>query len=127
MRRVEYYRYYKSPTKVVFPEGEEPRAYRLNPRTGLFELRDIYTDIELATTEDIDHISEEEFIEETERMRARWKRGDADVRAIYDTIDAMYQAARDEGRLLTMDEVAVVDELRRRSFALFEAAHPMPE
>ncbi|WP_018680284.1 hypothetical protein [Actinokineospora enzanensis] len=91
----------------------------LNWRTGRFDRRDDrITDVLLATAEpDIAALDADEFVWETESVRSEL-RGDGEVFALYDTIDAMLDQAGPAG--LGPMETLLIQGLRARTFELWQ-------
>ncbi|MBX6767916.1 MAG: hypothetical protein IRY90_12320 [Actinomadura rubrobrunea] len=121
-RYPQYYFYERWP--VVFvrtPEGGLD-CLALSPETGEFE-RDMsyYRKIRFGTTADIDTVTRDEFIQMVEALRGKRLKGEGPVFALYETIRAIGQNARDERRSLTPEEKALIHSLRVRTHKLFEA------
>ncbi len=125
--RVEYYLHYARPVKVVYAADGRPEVYRFTRHTGRFERDDdLYGEIISSLGGETDAVDEDRFIQETEKLRARYLHGDGPAFAVYDTIEAITKAAQAEGRGLTPDEAALIRELRRRTYALFESEATPP-
>lgn len=107
---------------VVLPDGGLD-CLAMNAQTGEFqrEMR-YYRDIRLKFEADVDRLTRIEFVQAVERQRARHLKGDGPVFALYDTIRAIEDTARDEGRVLTAEERALIHTLRERTHEMFEAA-----
>jgi hypothetical protein len=104
------------------PEGEVIGRV-LNLITGDFEVAPVrmISEVLFATSSaDISRLSEAEFIDETERRREEYLRGDGPIFAIYDVINGMYEQRKSENRSFTPEERALIVTLRRRTFAMWE-------
>ncbi|WP_240686781.1 hypothetical protein [Amycolatopsis suaedae] len=97
-------------------------GYLHNWDTGRFDQRtDLIDKVLFATsTPDISRLDEDEFISETESNRSRYLSGDGPIFPLYETIRALYAAAKSEGRRLTAEEWALVMNLRRRTIRMWE-------
>ncbi|MBN6035619.1 hypothetical protein [Amycolatopsis sp. 195334CR] len=103
------------------PDGEEA-GYLLNWDTGEFDRDDRPIDAVRGATSDSDihSLSRERFIERTERIRADHLTGDGPIFELYENIHAMHRQRRAENRRLTDEEMAHINSLRRRTFAMWE-------
>jgi hypothetical protein len=121
-RYPQYYFYEGWPVVFVEPPGGGLDCLRLSAQTGEFVRNMSYVKkIRYGTTADIDTVTRDEFIQRVEELRAERLKGDGAVFALYETIDALEQTARDERRSLTPEEKALVHGLRVRTHGLFEA------
>ncbi|HYN97745.1 MAG TPA: hypothetical protein VES42_28225 [Pilimelia sp.] len=121
--RPSYYRYNKSPVKVMFPDDyENPGIWRLSIDTGGWKSVDSLVLIELQSDVggEVDRIDRKRFIDLTESERAYYLRGDGPIFALYGTIAALEDQAISEGRPLTQNERAMIHGLRRKTYAMFE-------
>lgn len=73
---------------------------------------------------DVEEVSEEEFIQHVEGLRARRYYGEGTVYDLYAVMNAMEDVAKEQGRPLTPEEQAIITELRRKTHSLFEAMLP---
>ncbi|WP_410647339.1 hypothetical protein [Amycolatopsis sp. cmx-4-54] len=69
---------------------------------------------------DISKVSEEKFVQETERARAYELKGGGPIFALYETIDGLYAQAKRENRRLEPQESALIQSLRERTFKMWE-------
>jgi hypothetical protein len=70
---------------------------------------------------DVEQVTEDEFIQYVEKLRARRiKPGEGTVYTLYELINAMEDKAKEEGRKLTDKEKAIIADLRRETYQLFE-------
>lgn len=117
----EYLRLFHSPTKVVVKDGR-PVGYMLSHFTGKFEyVGSVGRYVPTGGGVNVDEISKEQFIEETEIERARVLTGDGPQFAIYETIRAIRTDAREEERLLTEGERRLIASLYRQTYAMWAA------
>ncbi|HEX2312748.1 MAG TPA: hypothetical protein VHJ17_03390 [Thermomonospora sp.] len=119
----EYYLYEEWPVVFVEPPGGGLDCLAMDAATGEFrrEMR-YYRDIRQKLDADVDRVSRDEFVQWVERQRGRHVKGEGPVFALYDTIQAIQDSARDAGRTLTAEEQALIRTLRIRTHALFEEA-----
>lgn len=75
----------------------------------------------------MDEITEEEFIQFTESIRAKRYEKDDDIGKLYQRMNGLEEHARQEKRGLTPEEQAYIAELRQQSFKLFEEKYPESE
>ncbi|MFD9889604.1 hypothetical protein ACFWY9_09695 [Amycolatopsis sp. NPDC059027] len=73
-----------------------------------------------TTSSDIRTLTEERFVQETEAARNEWLRGEGAIFALYETVNGLYQLARDEDRPLAAQERALIQSLYRRTFTMWE-------
>lgn len=122
----EYYVVGLLPVKLV-PTPDGGRAVlKMSWETGAFELdHRMWERIHLAR-DGVESLSEDEFVQRVEALRARRLSGDGPIFALYGLQNGIEDVAREEGRALRPDEEALLVELRRESHALFQAEHPDP-
>src|SRR5687767_3864643 len=127
VRTPAYYEYYKS-TYVLTTNLHGARlSYRLNTRTGEFNLdnRPIPEILLATSTSEVASLDYDDFVWTTEQVRGRL-RGDAPVFALYETINAIYdQAAREGRKSITDEELALIESIRRRTFKMWN--NPIPD
>ncbi|SCF35733.1 hypothetical protein GA0074695_6027 [Micromonospora viridifaciens] len=116
-----YYDYYHTPVKMVpTPEGGLA-AWQLDRRTGGWKsANDIVDEILFAMGGDIFVRTAERFVQRTEAERGRYLKGDGPIFALYETVNAIEDVARAEGRPFTVEEAALIKGIRRRTFVMFE-------
>ncbi|MEU5938240.1 hypothetical protein ABZ807_03470 [Micromonospora sp. NPDC047548] len=116
-----YFSYYKSPVKIVpTPEGGLA-AWRLSIDTGGWELEvDIVDEILFARGGEISTLTVDQFVQRTESQRARYLGGTGPIFALYETVQAIEEAAGAEGRRLAAHEIALISGIRRKTFRMFE-------
>lgn len=116
-----YINFFGDPAKVV-AKGHDLVAYQHSHFTGKFEyIGSVSRYIPTGGGVDVDEISREKFIEQTELERSRVLSGDGPQFAIYETIKGIRKDAREEGRLLTEDERALIASLYRQTYAMWAA------
>ncbi|SDC97955.1 hypothetical protein [Actinokineospora iranica] len=98
-------------------------GYLLNWSTGEFEIDNdpIMAVLSATSTSDISRLDKDEFVQETEGIRAYHLRGDGPIFALYDTIHTLFAQAEAENRKITDEELALIKSIRRRTFAMWEA------
>jgi hypothetical protein len=70
--------------------------------------------------DEVDKVSEDEFTQQTERMRRELFKGDNTVFTLYKLLDTIEATAKQEGRLLTAEEQEIIALTQRKTYALFE-------
>lgn len=70
--------------------------------------------------DEVEKVSEDEFIQQTEQMRRELFKGDNAVFTLYKLLDTIEATAKQEGRLLTAEEQGVIALTQRKTYAMFE-------
>ena len=94
----------------------------LDLRTGQFEVTSRKTALRVlfaAAGAEITPVTRTEFIDLTERARARYLRGDGPIFALYDAADALLKQCEAENRDPTAEERTTLAELREATFAMW--------
>jgi hypothetical protein len=126
MTEPKYYIVGVVPVKLVPRSDGGLAVLKMNKDTGAFELdQSLYLRIHYAR-DGVEAVSPEEFVQYVEGKRARQLSGEGAVFTLYQVMNGIEDVAREEDRELTPDEEALIAELRRKSHALFQAAHPDP-
>jgi hypothetical protein len=112
------------PIKFVPGPGGSLVVLKMNWDTGAFENGIEYYERALFGRDDAERVTEDEFIQHTEAWRARHLKPAGPVGALYTTLNALEDTAAGQGRELTAEERALLAELRRETYRLFEAEHP---
>jgi hypothetical protein len=121
LRLPRFYSYYKSPVKMVETPDGGMAAWRLSKDTGgWLPANHLIDDVLFAVGGEVDVLPREDFVQRTERERARYLRGDGPVFALYEAVKALVETAESERRPLTPEERALVQGIRRRTFRMFE-------
>ncbi|MER7889172.1 hypothetical protein ABTX15_05040 [Micromonospora sp. NPDC094482] len=116
-----YYRYYESPVKIVATPDGGARVWRISIDTGgWLEENELFHEIVFAVGGEIFRRRVEEFVQEVEAYRSRYLSGEGPVFALYETIKAIEEAAERERRDLTVQEIALIRGIRRKTFVIFE-------
>ena len=124
MRKTEYYIVGIRPVKFVpLPEGGLS-IRKMNWQTGVFEYGIEYLARASSSSADVDHVSEDDFIQQVESLRARRLKGEGPIFALYQMVNAMEDTAKAQGRRLTNDEEDLIAELRRQTYEMFQSEHP---
>lgn len=116
-----YYIVYDRLMKMVRNENDRLTVLELNEETGLFEVNMKYIDKIFFGKDDVEKVSEDEFIQEVEAIRGRNLKGEGAVYDLYEVINGMEDTAKEEGRKLTPKEQAIIIGLRKKTYQLFEA------
>ncbi|MEU5907677.1 hypothetical protein ABZ780_25295 [Micromonospora sp. NPDC047467] len=97
------------------------RVWRVSIETGGWqEKNDIFVEITLGVGGEIFRRTREDFVQEVERFRAHYLEGEGPIFALYETVQALRDAAKAEGRHLTPKEQALIRGIRQRTFVMFE-------
>jgi hypothetical protein len=124
--RPRFFRVGLRPVRFLPTPGGGLLVLAMNWATGAFEPAPEYVARVLFGTDDEEELTEQAFIDEVEAWRARNLTGEGPVFALYSMVNAMEDEAQSQGRELTEEERALVAELRRRTYSLFEQEHPPP-
>jgi hypothetical protein len=112
------------PIKFVRGPGDSLVVLKMSWDTGAFENGIEYYERALFGRDDAERVTEDEFIQRTEAWRARHLKPGGPVGALYTTMNALEDTAAGQGRELTAEERALLAELRRETYQMFEAEHP---
>jgi hypothetical protein len=116
-----YYKYYNRTYKLDRLPNGNIAGFLLNLHTGAFEENnDHIFEVRFDNAPEIRSLDEARFIEETERERQRYLRGDGPIFALYDTIQAILDQVRAENRRISPEERALIVSLRRRTFQMWD-------
>lgn len=99
------------------------RAYRYDRKTGMFFRAPETMVIDLMFQRDVEDVSEQEFIQEVERRRADLVEDEGTLYTLYEAIRSIEEKAQLENRRLTLEERALVFEIRRKTYDLFNALY----
>lgn len=114
------------PIKLVpTPEGGMT-VLRMSWESLAFEYGNEHLDRLMLGTGDVERVTEDEFIQHVESLRARRYAKDDALGAVYQVINGFEDVAMDQGRPMTDEEVAMVATLRRETYQRFRAAYPDP-
>ncbi|MBN6035618.1 hypothetical protein [Amycolatopsis sp. 195334CR] len=116
-----YYEYFGRTFKIEWT-ADGRRGWLLNLDTGEFDPANgpISKVVGATSDSDICTLTEADFIEETEILRAYTLTGEGPIFELYDTIDALFAQKDAENRRFTDQERALIRSLRRRTFAMWE-------
>lgn len=118
-----YFSYFRWPVKIVSTTDGGAAAWRLSSKTGGWQpVHHLIDDIIFDVGGEVDVLTAEEFVQLVECRRGERLSGDGPVFALYETVNAIEDVAQAEGRRLTDRERAMVTNLRRRTFPMFEKA-----
>ncbi len=115
-----YYVVFARPVKVVEIENGGMTVLKLNWETGIFEYGMELLDEILIGRDEVEQVTEDEFIQHVEEIRGHRLREKGTVYALYDIINGLEEVAKEEGRELTLKERAMIAALRRETYTLFE-------
>jgi len=117
----EYFDYYMNTFKIVEAPGGGLRGYALDFNTGRFEITNsLLRKVLFAMGEEISPIDQVEFIEQTERNRSHYLRGEGPIFAIYKTIDDWFDQRDSLDKATWRRKRDLMPELRRRTFVMWE-------
>jgi hypothetical protein len=118
----EYYEYYKRPVKFVATPDGGMAVWKMSWDTGGWEPGDdLVIDIFTNAGGEVYRRTKDQFIQLTERNRARRLRGEGAVFALYEVVEAILSEARNSPRSLSDEELALVTGILRRTYVMFEA------
>ncbi|MET7748813.1 hypothetical protein [Micromonospora sp. NPDC005367] len=116
-----FFSYYESPIKLVETTDGGVAAWRLSKDTGGWTPASKLIDTLLFVGGDeIEELTREEFVQQTERERAHYLTGEGPIFALYETVRAITDALAQERRYPTPTEIALIAGVRRRTFVMFE-------
>jgi hypothetical protein len=117
-----YYEYYTRPVKLEETPDGRMRAWALDWETGGWVLANdlIFKIVSAAPSDEVFRLTPDDFVDAVEFERGRRLNGDGPVFALYETVKAIGAVADSEGRRLTLDEIALMKGLRRRTYRMFE-------
>ncbi|MEU5783583.1 hypothetical protein [Micromonospora lupini] len=116
-----YYLYHQAPVKIVETSDGGAQVWRVSIDSGGWhEKNDIFVEIMLAVGGDIFRRSAADFVQEVEAFRAHYLVGEGPVFALYETVQALRDAAKAQGRPLSPKEQALIRGIRQRTFVMFE-------
>lgn len=123
----EYYIVGLLPVKML-PTPDGGRAVlKMSWETGAFAFdHGMWERIHLAR-DGVEQVPQDQFIQHVEAIRARRLSGEGPVFALYKLMNGIEDVAKEEGRELRPDEQALIAELRRESYSLFQSMHPDPD
>jgi hypothetical protein len=70
--------------------------------------------------DEVEEVSEDEFIQQTERIRRKLFKGDNAVFTLYMLLDTIEATAKQQARFLTVEERRIIAITQRKTYALFE-------
>ncbi|MBD2767759.1 hypothetical protein IC235_07625 [Hymenobacter sp. BT664] len=116
----EYYIVVERPIKVVPTEDGGLNVLKYNFETGRFDYGMKYLSRVRFGKDDVEQVSEEEFVQHVEKLRGSSLKGEGTVYVLYELINAIEGVAKEKGASLTMEEKALIVSLRRETYQLFE-------
>ncbi|MEV4655479.1 hypothetical protein [Micromonospora sp. NPDC049301] len=107
--------------KIVQTPDGGARVWRVSIETGGWQERnDFFVEITLGVGGEIFRRTPEDFVQEVERFRSHYLDGEGPIFALYETVQAIKDVAKAEGRHLTAKEQALIRGIRQRTFVMFE-------
>jgi hypothetical protein len=118
-----YYKYYARPVKFVATPDGGMAVWKLSLDTGGWEPGDeaLVDEIVGAVGGEVTRLDRDRFIDLTEATRGELIRGEGPVFALYETVNGIIADARKEHHNLTPEAKALVQGIRKRTYAMFEA------
>lgn len=119
-----YFSYFNRPIKIEKAPGGGRVGSILDRSTGEFvpANEDIVAKaLSASRSSDIWRMDLDEFIYDTETIRARSVSGDGPAFALYQVTNGIWDAAGSEDRPVTVEELELIESICRRTFALWEA------
>lgn len=117
-----YYSYYARPVKFLPMPDNQMAVWKLNVETGGWEPgEDLANDIIGDVGGGVYKLDKDRFVNLVEERRGRRLRGDGPVFALYETVEGIIKAAERERRDPNPTERALIQGIRQRTYAMFEA------
>lgn len=118
----QYYSYYSRPAKFL-PAPDGMAVWRLSWETGGWEPADeAFADEIIGDVGgEVFRLDKDRFVDLTEATRGRRLSGDGPVYALYETVEGILSSARSQQRGPNPTERALIEGIRRRTYAMFEA------
>jgi len=117
----EYYIVVERPVKFVPTEDGGMSILKYNFETGRFDYGMEYLSrVMFSKDDDIEQVSEDEFVQQVEKLRGRKLQGEGTVYDLYELINAMEDNAQQTKQELTNEDKALIAILRRKTYELFE-------
>lgn len=117
---IRYYVIGIRPVRLRSLEDGGVEVLKFDGDTGTFVPGVVFFEKAFWGGDEVDKLSENEFIQQTERLRRERFTGDNAVFTLYKLIDTIEATAAREARDLTMAEEAIILLTQRKTFALFE-------
>jgi hypothetical protein len=127
MEPLEYHVVGIRPVKIMQTPSGRITCLKMSWETGAFELGMEYLLRTRSIGGDVERLTEDEFIQHVESLRAERLRGEGAIFALYELIREMEKAASAERRAFTPEESRWLAEVKRQTYAMFQAEHPDPE
>ncbi|MGC4808194.1 hypothetical protein [Micromonospora sp. DT233] len=117
-----YHLYYAAPAKIVESAEGGIVVWRVSIDTGGWRRQDeiLFELLFAGAGYDIVRIPPARFVQEVEAYRGDYLSGEGPIFALYETVEAIVDAAQRENRNLTERESALVEGIRRKTFVMFE-------
>jgi hypothetical protein len=127
MKAISYHVVGIRPIKFMETPSGGLAVLKMNWETGVFELGMEFYARAYSSDGDVEQVSEDEFIEQVESLRAQRLIGEGPVYALYGLIKAMETEARASGRAPSLEARKWLTEVKRQTYGMFLAEHPDPE
>ncbi|MFF0654381.1 hypothetical protein [Micromonospora tulbaghiae] len=116
-----YFEHYDTPVKLVATPDGGYAAWKLDRSTGGWRSADdLVDDVIGGVGGEIYVRSADAFVQHVEQLRGRYLRGEGEIFALYEKVRAVNEQAVAEKRNYTAEEAALVKDIRRRTFVMFE-------
>jgi hypothetical protein len=119
----EYYIVVERAIKLVPTEDGGMTVLKYNFETGRFDYGMEYLSRVMFGKDDVENVSEDEFVQHVEKLRGRALKGEGTVYDLYDLINAIEDNAKEKGQELTMEDKALIASIRRQTYELFEKTY----
>jgi hypothetical protein len=119
----QYYNYYSRPVKFLPAPDGGMAVWKLSWETGGWEAADeaFVDEIIGDVGGEVFRLDKDRFVDLTEATRGELIRGDGPVHALYETVEGILADARREHRGPNPTEKALIQGIRKRTYAMFEA------
>jgi hypothetical protein len=119
----EYYIVVERAIKLVPTEDGGMTVLKYNFETGRFDYGMEYLSRVMFGKDDVENVSEDEFVQHVEKLRGLTLKGEGTVYDLYELINAIEDDAKEKGQELTMEDKALIAIMRRRTYKLFEETY----
>jgi hypothetical protein len=118
----QYFNYYSRPVKFLPLPDNQMAVWKLSWETGGWEPgEDLANKIIGDVGGEVFRLDKDRFINLTEEQRGRRLQGEGPVYALYETVDGIIADAEREHRGPNPTERALIQGIRKRTYAMFEA------
>lgn len=128
MNYPKYYSYFNRPLRIERSPDGRGVGLILDESSGEFvpaESGVVGKAVAASRSTDIWGVTLDDFIFDTETIRARSVSGEGPVFALYQVTNGLWDTATREGRPVTEEELVLIESIYRRTFALWESGEAL--